>query len=136
MNTRFHISTYIRCFHHTPKFINPYIALAHQCVSDPNNSLKFTKKCLSSGEELLGILIRMNADSQSHSFHLLSRPGSMYFQTWTEKYSKHSFPGLVTRDPSSTAEREKWTARPPAILLSSPTGVRVLFYYLCAWIKR
>ena len=55
-----------------------YIAVARQCVSDPDNSLKCKKKCLSPGEELFGVLMRMNAASRSHCFHLYSRPGSMY----------------------------------------------------------
>ena len=41
------------------KFMEPYIAVARQRVSDPSNSLKGRKKCLSPGEELFAVLMRM-----------------------------------------------------------------------------
>ena len=36
-----------------------YIAVACQCVSDSDNSLKCRKKCLSPGEELFAVSMRM-----------------------------------------------------------------------------
>ena len=42
---------------------------------------------------------------------------------------KRLSPGLVMRDLFSTAEGKNGQPGPPSILLSSPRGVRVLFYY-------
>ena len=70
------------------KFIEPYITVARQRLSNSDNSFQGRRKCLSTGEELLAVLMRLRlgllgedvADrltiSNSRS-HLFSRLGSM-----------------------------------------------------------
>ncbi len=51
--------TYLSCFHGTSKFIEPYITVARQHLSNSDHLFHWKEKCLSTGEEFLAVLMRL-----------------------------------------------------------------------------
>ena len=85
------------------KFMEAYIAVACQCASDLDNSLKCRKKCLSPGEELFAVLMRMQlglwGGRCSRSLLCFNFTVFTYFQDLEEVFPWPSRDSVMARTP-------------------------------------
>ena len=100
MKTRFHtgLPTFA-VFMALLKFIETHITVARRCLSNSDNSFKGRKKCLSTGEELLAVLMRLQigllGEDVADRFSISSSLFSLMFKTWINVLSfklKEVFP--------------------------------------------